>query len=229
MSNAGRSSTGSLTRLVSWALIGLVLLYGGFSISMGVSEMEFVLGVGPEMKHRAAPIVFIVHAFSGAIGLLAAPLQSLKRVRQSRTLRPIVGRTYAISVFVASVAAAIDTVSFRVTVAAKVVFLTTAVLWFGTTAIGTWLAYRRNWPRQHEWMVRSYALSLFVVSFSLWVPALARTPLPPSVSYPLALVISTALNLTIAELWIRHNRGIRAHAHGRGDDASLRALARTAA
>ena len=132
-------------------------------------------------------------------------------MRQSRVLRPIIGRAYAISVFVASVAAVIDTASFQVPVAAKVVFIATAVLWFATTATGTWLAYRRRWPRQHEWMVRSYALSLFVVSFSLWVPALAQTPLPRSVSYPLALAISTTLNLAIAELWIRRNRGSRAH------------------
>jgi hypothetical protein len=38
---------------------------------------------------------------------------------------------------------------------------------------------------QHEWMVRSCSLSLFFVIFSLWAPALAHTPLPPAVSYPL--------------------------------------------
>ena len=212
MPYAARSANSWLTRLSWWALVGVVVVYGGFSLSMGVSELGFVLGIGLEAKHRATPIVFIIHAFAGAIGLFAAPLQSVKRVRQSRRLRPIVGRAYAISVFVASIAAVIDAVSFPVTFAAKVVFVTTAVLWFATTAIGAWLAYRRNWPRQHEWMVRSYALALFVVSFSLWVPALTKTSLPPAVSYPLALAISTTLNLSIAELWIRGKRRAREHA-----------------
>jgi hypothetical protein len=211
MAGVARSNSW-LTRLARWALVGVVVLYGGFSLSMGASELEFVLGRGPEVKHRATPIVFVVHAFAGAIALFAAPLLSVKRVRQSRRLRPILGRTYVISVFAASVTAAIDANSFSVTLPAKAVFLTTAVLWFATTAKGAWLAHRRRRQLQHEWMVRSYALSLFVVSFSLWVPALAETPLPPSVSYPLALAISTTLNLSIAELWIRRNRGARLHA-----------------
>jgi hypothetical protein len=54
--------------------------------------------------------------------------------------------------------------------------------------------------------VRSYSLSLFVVSFSILVPALVATPLPTPVSYPLGLALSTTLNLAAAELWIRHHR-----------------------
>ena len=92
------------------------------------------------------------------------------------------------------------------TAVSKAIFVVTAVLWFATTTLELLRALQRRFAERHEWMVRSYSLSLFVVSFSIWVPALAQTPLPPTVSYPLGLVLSTTLNLALAELWIRRHR-----------------------
>ena len=99
-----------------------------------------------------------------------------------------------------------DAIWFGVSVPAKVIFVAVATLWFMTTTIGMLRARARRFADQHEWMVRSYALSLFFVAFSLWVPALAATPLPPSIAYPLALFFSGAVNLAVAEFWIRRTR-----------------------
>ena len=92
---------------------------------------------------------------------------------------------------------------FGVNAAAKVVFVGVATLWFATTTIGMLRARARRFAEKHEWMVRSYSLSMFFVTFSLWVPALARTSLPPAAAYPLALFLSGVLNLAAAEFWIR--------------------------
>ena len=205
-----------LGRVGWWALLLVVLVYVAFSLRMGVAELLFLLGVGAEVKHRATPVVFVVHALAGAVCLAIAPLQSVRWIRRRPGLRPALGRTYAVAVWLASVTAIVDAASFHVTAVSKAIFVVTAVLWFATTTLGLVRAMQRRFAERHEWMVRSYSLSLFVVSFSIWVPALAQTPLPPTVSYPLGLVLSTTLNLVVAELWIRRHRarGHRAEALG---------------
>jgi len=201
-----RTGDGILARIGWWTLFAVVVVYGLFSIQMGISELAFVLGLGPETRHRAAPVVFAVHALAGATCLLIAPLQSMRWVRRTPGLRRTLGRTYVVTVWIASVSAVLDVRTFDVNAAAKVVFTVTAALWFATTTMGMVRARARRFSEQHEWMVRSYSLSLFVVSFSVWVPALAYTPLPPSVSYPLGLMLATTLNLAAAEIWIRRHR-----------------------
>ena len=56
---------GLLARIGWWILFAVVVVYGLFSIQMGISELAFLLGLRPEIKHRAAPVVFVVHALAG--------------------------------------------------------------------------------------------------------------------------------------------------------------------
>ncbi len=192
---------------VGWSALALIVVfYGAFALARGFSEVLFMIGLAPEVKHRATPLVFAIHALVGAVVLLIGPLQSVRWIRRRASLRVGLGRTYVIAVWIASITAILDARSFGVSTAAKVVFDAVAALWFATTTIGMFRARARRFPEQQEWMVRSYSLSLFFVTFSLWAPALARTPLPPAVSYPLAVFLSGALNLAIAELWIRRRR-----------------------
>ncbi len=207
MEIAIRRTAGNVVRqLAWWALFLVIAIYGVFAVAMGISELLFILGVSPEVKYRALPTVFAIHALAGAIVLFIGPLQSVRWIRRHPRMRLALGRTYVIAVWIASVAAAVDALWFDVSAAAKVVFTTVAALWFATTTIGMLRAREKRFLDQHEWMVRSYSLSLFFVTFSLWVPALASTSLPPSVAYPLALFISGALNLGAAEFWIHWTR-----------------------
>jgi len=123
------------------------------------------------------------------------------------------GRTYVIAVWTASVTAILDVRQFDVSTVAKIVFAGVSVLWFATTTMGMLRARARRFAEQHEWMIRSYSLSLFFLTFSLWVPALANARLPAGVAYPLAVFLSGGLNLAAAEIWIRRRRirGMRAH------------------
>lgn len=201
-----RNINGVLTRLGWWALFLIVAIYGAFALTMGISELMYLLGAGPEIKHRATPFVFATHALAGTLVLFIGPLQSIRWVRRHATVRLALGRTYVAAVWIASVTAIVDAIAFDVSAAAKVVFVGVAALWFATTTIGMLRARARRFSDQHEWMVRSYSLSLFFVTFSLWVPVLASTSLPPAVAYPLALFVSGALNLAVAEIWIRRTR-----------------------
>ncbi len=58
-------------------------------------------------------------------------------------------------------------------------------------------------------MIRSFALTFFFVTFSIWVPGLEATALPHQISYPLAVSLSWGLNLLGAEIWIRNGRADR--------------------
>jgi hypothetical protein len=207
MEGTTRRRAGYLLRRLGWAVLFLIIVvYGAFALTMGVSELLFVGGLAPEVKHRATPIVFAIHAFTGALVLITGPLQSIPWSRRQRPVRLALGRTYVMAVWIASVTAVLDAIWFGVGVPAKVIFIATAMLWFVTTTVGMLRARARRFAEQHEWMVRSYALSLFFVTFSVWVPALEATPLPPSIAYPLALFLSGNVNLAAAELWIRRTR-----------------------
>ena len=174
---------------------------------MGVLEILSSLGIAEDAPHRAAPFVFLVHALSGGVALISAPLQLNRRIlTKKRKLHHGIGRTYVVAVWVTSICGFWIATSFDVTVPAKIVFGIAAMLWFSTTTIAFRHILIRRFEEHREWMIRSFSLSLFIVTFSLWVPGLAKTDLPVSIGYPLAVFLSWSLNLIVAELWIRGSR-----------------------
>lgn len=199
-----------VVRVGWWTLVAICAVYGSYALAMGYSELLFLLGAGPEMKHRAVPVVVVVHALAGAVALLAGPWQFNRRIRQYVRMHRAIGRTYVVAVWIASLFAIVDATSFAVSVAAKIVFAVTAATWFAATTIGFLRIRARQFAEHREWMIRSFALSLFFVTFPLWVPSLAGTPLPHALAYPLALFLSGAVNLGAAELWVRRTRASRA-------------------
>jgi hypothetical protein len=67
-------------------------------------------------------------------------------------------------------------------------------------------ARARRFARHREWMIRSFALAAFFVSFSLWDPMTATLPVPPATGFALAVLLAWTLNLAAAELWVRVTR-----------------------
>jgi hypothetical protein len=103
---------------------------------------------------------------------------------------------------------------FDVSLPAKAAFTGESLLWFTTTTAAFQRIRHRRVLEHREWMIRSFSLAFFFVTFSLWPPLLAATALPPAIGYPLALFLSWSLNLIAAEWWIRrtrsdHNRNVR--------------------
>jgi hypothetical protein len=193
-------------RLGWWLIASICAVYGAWALSTGLAEVAFLLGLGPEEKHRATPLIFTVHALAGAVALLTGPLQFHPRIRRHRRMHRSTGLTYVGSVWLASSFAILDALAFAVSEPSKVVFTLTAGAWFAVTTVAFLRARARDVGTHREWMIRSFALSLFAVTFSLWVPVLAGTPLPRPIAYPLALTLSWTLTLAVAEWWIRHTR-----------------------
>jgi uncharacterized membrane protein len=190
-----------------WVFFLVCLFYSIYALALGVTEMLHLLGIVDDTQTRAAPFLFVVHALSGSVALVSGPLQLNRRLRnRNRNLHRVIGRLYMWAIWLASVGGLWSAIFFDVNVAAKFAFGTLAVLWFSTTTVA-YLRIRNRKIREHrEWMIRSFALSLFFVTFSVWTPGLASTKLPEAVAYPLGVFLSWFLNLMVAELWIRRTR-----------------------
>jgi len=189
-----------------WAVFATCTLYGLFALTMGALELLAILGVAGAVD-RAAPTVFVVHALAGGVVLLCGPLQFSERLRgRFPVAHRALGSAYVFGVWVSSLAAVRVAITFDVVPVAKMLFVVQASLWFGTTTVGLIRIRRSDVESHREWMLRSFALSFFFVTFSLWVPALAQTGLPEAISYPIGLFLSWALNLAVAEVWIRRGR-----------------------
>jgi uncharacterized membrane protein len=193
---------------VGWWLFFLVCVFFGiYAVAMGVTELLHLLGIVQDARPRAAPLLFVVHALTGSVALISGPLQFNRLLRNKhRNLHRVIGRLYVWAIWISSAGGLYSALFFDVTIAAKIAFGTLAVLWFSTTTVA-YLRVRQRKIREHqEWMIRSFALSLFFVTFNFWTSGLAGTKLPQAVAYPLAVLLSWFLNLMIAELWIRRTR-----------------------
>ena len=198
-----------LMRIGWWILLSICALYGGFAFYMAGIEVVSLLGMFEEAPARAAPPVFVLHALSGGVALISAPLQLNQRIRDKhRRMHRVIGRFYVTTVWITSVAAFWVAMFFDVSLPAKIAFGMLAILWFATTSIA-FLSIRGRQVAQHrEWMIRSFSLCFFFVTFSFWVPGLEGTALPEAVAYPLAVFLSWSLNLIAAEVWIRRTRSL---------------------
>ena len=89
----------------------------------------------------------------------------------------------------------------------KVVFAVWAISWSTGTAVALQRVREGRYGEHHEWMLRSFALVLVIMTFDLSRSAFASLGLPRTVVYPLGLLLSSAISLAVAELWIHRSRG----------------------
>lgn len=196
-----------LNQIGWWFLFLISAFYGLYALYMGALEILHQMGILDDAKFRAAPWIFIIHALAGGVGLISGSLQFNRSILSKRKpTHRLIGKIYLYAIWITSVAALWSAFVFDVTIPAKFAFGILAVLWFGTTTIA-YLRIRKRRIREHrEWMIRSYSLSLFFVTFSFWVPGLTESSLPYEIAYPSAVFLSWAVNLLVAELWIRGSR-----------------------
>jgi hypothetical protein len=194
---------------LGWTAVLICVLYAGFALTMAIAAVLDWLASGWQGTDRSAPPLFVLHALSGTVALLAGSFQlrlATRLLRGRRQLHRRIGQTYLWAAWITSLSSLGVAALFDVSVAAKAMFATTSLLWFAATTVA-FLRIRQGRVRQHrEWMLRSFALAFFFVTGSLWPPIFAATALPQAVGYPLALFLSWSLNLLAAEWWIRRTK-----------------------
>ena len=187
-----------------WALMLICVVYAAFGFAMAGIEVASWVDPTIHSKLRALPRLFVVHALSGAVALLVGPLQFHRGLRRRAVgVHRFTGRVYVYGVWVSSVTAASLTPAFDVPLAARIAFGCVAVLWFATTAMGLKRAVEGQLTEHHTWMVRSFALTLFFVTGSLWMEVSRSIPYAQDATYPVAVFLGWSLNLAIAEVWMR--------------------------
>jgi hypothetical protein len=213
---------------LGWAGVFICVIYAGFALIMAIAAVVDWLTSGWQATGRSAPPLFVLHALSGAVALVAGSLQlrlATRLLRGRRQLHRRIGQTYLWAAWITSLSSLGVAAFFDVSIAAKAMFATTSLLWFTTTTVG-FLRIRQGRVRQHrEWMLRSFALAFFFVTGSLWPPILAATALPQAIGSPLALFVSWSLNLLAAEWWIRRTKPNARQSLPAGPDTSPRRTA----
>jgi uncharacterized membrane protein len=192
-----------------WLLTVAATAYGAWALSVAAQAALAVLGLDAATQDRSIPPLFALHAATGGVTLAAGAIQ-LRLVNTTipgrARIHRLIGRTYVSAAWTTSVAGLLVTTGFGVGAGAKVAFTFEAALWFATTTLAYRCARRRDFTHHREWMIRSYALALFFVTFSVIQPTLDSAGISRTAAYTISILTSTAINLATAEWIIRRSR-----------------------
>ena len=199
-----RAATGGrAANVLGWVGVALCGLYAAFALaSAGGAVIALVRG---EHVERALPPLFAFHAVSGAVALVAGALQfrfGPRVMGAPPTGHRLVGRVYVASVLATAAAGVAVTARFDVGIALWG-FVLEAVLWAGATTLAYHRARARRYVAHRTWMTRSFALTLFFVTFSFAHPAVELAAWSRPATYGVAVLASMAVNLAAAEAWLR--------------------------
>lgn len=198
-----------LVAVLAWLAVATTLLYVAWVVAVALGTVAALLGITSASTSRSVPPLFVLHAGTGAASLAAGALQ-LRLVRRTvpahlRVHRAI-GRTYVYASWATSLAGLVVTAGFDIGLPAKVAFALEAALWFAATTLAYRCARRRRFARHARWMIRSYALALFFITFSLIQPTVTAIGVDRTSAYTLSILASVAVNLALAQWAIRATR-----------------------
>jgi hypothetical protein len=186
-----------------------VVVFALWALATAAETALALMGIGGRPE-RAAPPLFALHAATGSLALAcgAVQLRLLRRTpsgRMPRRLRAhrLLGRIYVCAALITGLAGLLVAARFDVGMTAKAAFAVEAVAWLVVTTLGFGAARRRDLPAHRAWMVRSYALALFFVTFTVVQPAVAAFGLSRTTVYAGAVLVTVGLNLAVAEAVLR--------------------------
>lgn len=200
------SAKARVTAILTWSAVALCGLYALFAVLAAGTELLAILGVTTSVKPRVLPPLFVVHALTGSVALVAGAVQlRLGRPRTPRRahLHRLLGYHYVTAALSTGLLGTLLAARFDVGPAGTALFLIWAALWIATTALAVKCARARRIAAHQRWMARSYALAAVFVTFDFIRMSLDGAGLDRAAVYPLALAISATLNLAATERWIR--------------------------
>jgi hypothetical protein len=196
-------------RVLAWAAVLITLVYAAWVLGVAVDTLLAIAGISQPAKERAIPPLFALHAVSGALSLASGALQ-LRLLGVTLRTRPwlhrLLGRSYLCASWTTSLAGLAVASGFEVGLSAKAAFTVEASLWFGASTLAYRYARRRDYAGHHQWMIRSYALALFFVTFSIIQPIISATDATKTTVYTTSILASVLINLAAAESWIHWRR-----------------------
>ena len=191
-------------RGITWGAWGILaaacVAYGVFAIATGI-------GLAETDKIRALPVPFQIHTLAGGVALIAGIMKfdPAIRTRFTRAHR-WGGRIYASSACLASIAAVLNAAFLDVSWSARLSFFLLGFCWLLSTLLAYWMIRKSNISLHREWMLQSFFLAFFFVTFSVWVPILADNNQRKDTAYFFAVTLSLVPNILFAEVWVRRTR-----------------------
>jgi Predicted membrane protein (DUF2306) len=156
---------------------------------------------------------FFVHVYMSIWVLLAGFTQFSKWLRRHRPgLHRGLGYFYAVDVlFITGPAGLIMGAYANGGITSKVSFMILAIGWMTTTAIAVRKAMNGDYDAHHDFMIRSYALTLSALTLRAWKWSINNSfELPPMDVYRAVAWLGWVPNILIAEFLIRrHNMAVR--------------------
>lgn len=178
----------------------MFFLYGVEFAPMVKGKME-----NPEFSLTIWKWFFYPHILLGTISLVIGPLQLTKRSQRNPKLHKMLGKIYALAIFINIPMVPYLTLSATGGMGTTIAFLVLNVLWLWTTAIGVIRATQRKISAHKVWILRSYAITWVFVTFRIVVIPFSLF-LDSSLAFPIAVYLGIAINLLFVEWRKRKNK-----------------------
>ncbi|RID81515.1 DUF2306 domain-containing protein [Peribacillus asahii] len=141
---------------------------------------------------------FYPHIILGTIALAISPFQLTKVSRKKPKLHRNLGKIYGFTIFINVLLVPYISLFSTGGQSTMIAFLVLNTFWLGTTAMGVLRGFQKKIPSHKNWILRSYAITWVFVSFRIIVIPLSVF-LDASISFPIAVYLSIALNLIFVE------------------------------
>ncbi len=148
-------------------------------------------------------IALSLHAFGGAIALLAGPLQFVPRFRESSWNRHrLLGWIYCGAVLFGWCASLWIAPHSQTGWIASSGFLVLGAAWIVATGIAVQFILRGDAISHRRWMIRSYALTA-AITLRIYLPLIFAFHWPFSIAYPAIVWLCWIPNALAAEVYLR--------------------------
>lgn len=154
------------------AIARLVLLWIACPL-VAIASFRFLFGgvadTMPDFLYHSQlwPIAFYAHITLASLALALVPFQLWPGMRRRLRLHRLLGRIYALAILASGLGGLWLAVTTRSGLAASLGFGALAIAWIGTTAIGVYLAMKRDIAAHRSWMLRSTALTMAAVTLRI--------------------------------------------------------------
>jgi uncharacterized membrane protein len=145
-----------------------------------------------------------LHAFGGAIALLAGPLQFVPRFRESSWNRHrLLGWIYSSAVLLGWCASLWIAPHSETGWIASSGFLALGAAWIVATGLAVRFILRGDAIRHRRWMIRSYALTAAAITLRIYLPLIFAFHWPFAIAYPAIAWLCWIPNALAAEVYLR--------------------------
>jgi uncharacterized membrane protein len=187
---------------VLWYLLAL------FAFTDGLGALRYLFPhvpfPSPLDNFTQRRIALSVHAFGGAIALLAGPLQFVPRFRESNWNRHrFLGWIYCAAVVLGWCASLCIAPHAQTGWVAASGFLTLGVAWIVTTGLAVRFILRGDALTHRRWMIRSYALTAAAITLRIYLPVSIVFHWPYAIAYPAIAWLCWIPNALAAEVYLR--------------------------